>query len=169
MGKRGPKPRPAAVLRLHGNPKAEGFSQGEPRADAAPPEMPPEVEMDELAAATWRETCGLLGNMGLLSRTDTRALGRYCVTYSRWRALLADVRANGETFEIIDAMGNEITKPRAAAKLLTELSVQLTRLEAEFGLTPSSRSSIGRGLAKAGKDPMDTFLAPSVSPVSAAS
>lgn len=166
MGRRGPKPKPAAVLRLHGNPKANAWGDAEPQADTAPPAMPPEVEVDALASETWREACRLLGNMGLLSATDTLALARYCVTYSRWRALLADVRKNGEVHEIIDAMGNEVTKTRAAARLLSELSAQLTRLEGEFGLTPSSRSSIGRGLTKAGKDPMDTFLAPSVSAAS---
>jgi phage terminase small subunit len=84
----------------------------EPIAPAGIPDPP--GYLDGRALELWQELAPMLASMGVLTLADRHALALLCDSYSRWREKPADDRRRTE----------------------------FRRLLAEFGLTPSSRSSI---------------------------
>ena len=80
--------------------------------------------------------------MGVLSRIDGNALTRYCQFCSRWRKPNFH-RQHGEVYPLKDEAGKlkclvQVPQVAIAHKLGAAL---LTRMEQEFGMTPSSRST----------------------------
>lgn len=85
----------------------------------------------------------LLEEMNVLTRADTNALARYCQLFARWKKAEQFIQKYGESFPC--KSGNGVVKcflPFPQSGLSLKLSIALTRLEQEFGLTPSARSRI---------------------------
>lgn len=81
--------------------------------------------------------------MGCACRIDANAIGRYCEMWSRYRAAADHLQKYGETYPVKDKSGNVKTfKEWPQVKIVHVLSSVLTKLEAEFGMTPSARSRI---------------------------
>ena len=88
----------------------------------------------------WRRIVPLLDNMGVLTKVDGNALARYCETWARWRAASEFVVEHGETFPLMDRHGNVVGhRSLPHARVATQLSGELLRLEQQFGLTPAAR------------------------------
>ncbi|QKK10165.1 MAG: phage terminase small subunit P27 family [Planctomycetota bacterium] len=84
-----------------------------------------------------------LEQMGVLSVVDGNAIARYVELWVEWQTALAFVRKHGSTYPIKDGNGKVKSLgqfPQVAS--VHKLSLALSRLEAEFGLTPSARSRI---------------------------
>ena len=140
MGQRGPRPTPTEMLRLRGSPRAIRDT-AEPKP---PKERPPRPEwLSDEAAAAWDQLIPRLEEMEVLSVVDGHALARYCELWVEWQTALAFVRKHGSTYPIKDGNGKVKSLgqfPQVAS--VHKLSLALSRLEAEFGLTPSARSRI---------------------------
>lgn len=156
MGRRGPRPGPNAMKILRGNPgKRRVVDCPRPEADEqALPRAP--AWLDAEAKVKWKELVPQLERMGVLARIDRDALARYCDTWAWWRRMRAFIDQKGETYLLRDDEG----KPKYIQQLpqvaiAHKLATQLTRLEAEFGLTPAARSSIH--LTVAPDRPLDAF------------
>lgn len=80
--------------------------------------------MPESAAAVWLEVFPLLNAMRVLRASDRRALRRYCLLSGRFEDVFNTT------------MGED------GLATLTALSGKLDAMEKQFGMTPSSRSSI---------------------------
>lgn len=147
MGKRGPKPLPANVHQLRGNPSklpAARFSDGvQPPVEI--PNCPPHLQPD--AKKEWKRIAIELEALGLITKIDRAALAAYC---SAWAEMVFCEQ------KISELNGND---PSGVAGLVTvtpsgysQMSVwtqirnraadRMMKFGAEFGMSPSSRSRV---------------------------
>ena len=144
MAKRGPKPAPPALKLLRGGRRDRDAAAG-PRATGRPD---PPAHLDAIARAEWDRFAPELEAMGVLARVDGSALAIYCTAYSRWvRATAELAKPDGLTADT--GQGGIKTSPYV--HIATAAEYQMSRLLAEFGGTPSSRSR----LAAPGEGPKD--------------
>lgn len=140
MGKRGPRPTPTAILKARGSWRAK-----ENKSQPAPPTEQPDFPewLTEEAAAAWHYVAPLLESMGVLARIDGNALARYCTLWARWRACEQKIATYGDVFPIKNEEGKVVGfVPTPYVGQSVKLCQLLARLEAEFGMTPSSRTRI---------------------------
>ncbi|MCK6483035.1 MAG: phage terminase small subunit P27 family [Phycisphaerae bacterium] len=145
MGRRGPAPTPTPILKLRGSTLVTQRREArEVRGPSGLPDCPEWLAADAEARAAWDQLVPLLETMGVLTRIDGHALARYCRLWSRWRKAEAFLDKHGEMYPIKDDSGTKtkcfIQWPQVSIAL--KLAQQLTRLEAEFGMTPSARARI---------------------------
>jgi P27 family predicted phage terminase small subunit len=119
-----------------------------------------------IAAECWKRTAKELYDAGLLTVIDRDALAMYCKAYQRWieaeeqvakrgTVVVTNVKrtpvekdADGNVIgggEIIGG-GNYIQNPYLA--IANKAMEQMLKLEAEFGMTPSSRTRVKADLPK---------------------
>jgi P27 family predicted phage terminase small subunit len=85
----------------------------------------------------------MLEQMQVLTRIDVNALARYCRLWSRWRKAEKFIEEKGEVYTLKDEKGNvRCVQPFTQVAIANKLAQQLTRLEQEFGMTPSARTRI---------------------------
>lgn len=142
MGKRGPRPTPTSVLKLRGStlvtPEREASEVHGPTGTPDCPDW-----LDDQAKAAWDEIVPLLQDMGILTRIDGNALARYCRLWSRWRKMEAFIEEKGEMYPLRAEDGSvKYFQQWPQVAIANKLAQQLTRLEQEFGLTPSARTRI---------------------------
>ena len=140
MGQRGPTPTPSAVLKLRGTYRKHR-RRGEPHPDQMPPECPD--WLDDVAKEAWAQLIPQLQQMGVLTQIDGNALCRYCQFWSRWKKAELFIAKHGEVYPLKDEQGKLkclVQIPQVA--IAHKLGALLTRLEQEFGLTPSSRARL---------------------------
>jgi P27 family predicted phage terminase small subunit len=158
MGKRGPKPTPTALLKLRGTFRKHR-SKGEPDAGDSIPQCPD--WLDEQAKHAWEQVVPQLASMGVLAEIDCNALARYVTFWSRWKAAELFLAKNGSVYPLKDEAGKLkclVQVPQVA--IAHKLGMSLSRLEAEFGMTPSARSRIQAlpGGADEDDDPLREFM-----------
>lgn len=152
MGARGPRPTPTEVLRLRGSWRAN-LNRGEPQPEPGPPERPEWLDAD--AAAAWDALAPRLEAMNLLTRIDGNALARYCVLWTHWRRAALFVDKYGTSYSIKDGNGRvKCIAQFPEVAQIHKLSVALSRLEVEFGLTPSARTRINVPVQPRETDPI---------------
>jgi len=132
MGKRGPKPTPTSVLSARGSWRAN-VRTNEPEADTTTPSCPSFLTDD--AKSVWHFLVPLLKKQNTLACIDRCALSRYCATLALWHECLEDVKINGQVDEDTGKINN-------AARLLQQHESTLSRLEKDFGMTPSARAGL---------------------------
>jgi len=140
MGRRGPVPKPSAVLQMQGTYRPHR-RRGEPQPIAGRPRCP--EWLDKEAKVAWRQLVPMLESMGVLTRVDGNALARYCQLLSRWKKAELFLQKHGEVYALKDEQGNTrclVQVPQVA--IANKLAQTLTRMEQEFGLMPSARARI---------------------------
>lgn len=137
MGKRGPKPQPAAIKRMLGNPGKRAIKPDLP-APAGTPPMPARLMVEPAAVDKWNELVPLLLNLGTLTLADGEALATLCEVYAATQSCLLELRAAGPVMRT-DLGG---VKPNPAGPLYRSLVALQASLMGEFGLTPSSRTRL---------------------------
>ncbi len=140
MGKRGPKPTPTAILKLRGSTLVtKRRKEREVKGPAGAPDRPD--WLDDEAKSAWDDVAPLLEAMGVLTRIDGNALARYCRLWSRWRKAEAFIQEKGEMYPLRGDDGQvKYFQQWPQVAIANKLAQQLTRLEAEFGMTPSARA-----------------------------
>ena len=140
MGKRGPAPQPAEILRARGSTLAKRRAKLGPASSRVRPACP--EWLDLAARRSWKEIVPLLDAAGLLSKIDRNVLARYCQTWARWVAAEVEL-AGGQLIEVTTTRrdGSVTTKLEAhpASVLADRLSSQLGRLEGKLGISPADR------------------------------
>lgn len=161
-GSRGPKPLPANVHRLRGDPSKLGHVglqlmdslQPEIEVPGCPPHLLPEARKE------WRRITPELDRYGLISKLDRGALALYCQAWARWvwaelqlqRAVklaqdrMAEAEAKGEPY----VGGDGYTVPTPGGHMTysphwviaNKAMEQVNRYLADFGLSPSSRGRV---------------------------
>ncbi len=140
MGRRGPAPTPTPKLALAGSRRANR-NRNEPQPEAS--DLTPPEWISEEAKQVWAEVAPQLDRRGVLKRIDEDALARYCQLWSRWKAAELFIARHGETYPIKDGQGNvKYIQQLPQVAIASKLAQQLTRLEQEFGMTPSARTRI---------------------------
>jgi P27 family predicted phage terminase small subunit len=138
MAKRGPKPQPAAVRKLLGNPGKRAIRPDLP-ATPGVPQMPARLMLEPVAVDKWNEFVPLLLELGTLTLADGEALATLCEVYAATQACLLELRATGPVMRT-DLGG---VKPNPAGPLYRSLVALQASLMGEFGLTPTSRTRLG--------------------------
>ena len=153
--KRGPAPTPTEILKMRGSRRAER-RKGEPKPDKGRPRCPSWLKGN--AKTEWKRLVEMLDRMGILTKVDGNALSRYCRLWQRWRRAEDFIEEHGTQYPVKKVSGTgkerktEVVGFRMfpEAKLASVLSVELRRLECEFGLTPASRTRISEEATQAG-------------------
>ena len=142
MGRRGPAPTPTTILKLRGSTLATQRRQdAEVQGPAGTPDPPDWLDPD--ARAAWDHLVPMLVSMGVLTRIDGNALARYCRLFARWKKAEAFIDKHGDVYPLKDEHGHvKCLQPFPQVSTAAKLSQQLTRLEQEFGMTPSARARI---------------------------
>jgi P27 family predicted phage terminase small subunit len=136
----GRKPTPTAILKLRGSQHVKKRGR-EPAADGLTPECPD--WLNDLARACWERLVPMLLAMRVLSRIDQNALARYCTTWARWREAIDFIQKNGSVYTLKDDDGKaKCLMQFPHVGIANKLGLELGRLEAEFGLTPSARTRL---------------------------
>lgn len=110
------------------------------KADEATPEPPAPVKADKRALAVWDETCMILANTGILSRTDQHLLTRYVLVYAEWLKCAEHIQKHGHADE------NGKTSPESVA--FFKLAADHAKLLPELGLSPSSRARLSHATSQ---------------------
>ncbi|MBK8270175.1 MAG: phage terminase small subunit P27 family [Planctomycetes bacterium] len=142
MGRRGPSPTPTPILKLRGSTLVtKKREKAEVRGPAGLPECPDWLDSEGQAA--WEQIVPLLSAMGILTRIDANALGRYCRLWTRWKKAEEFITKNGDVYPLKAEDGKiKCLMQFPQVSIAMKLAQQLTRLEQEFGMTPSARSRI---------------------------
>lgn len=152
MGLRGPKPLPANVRAFTGTAhrplRAADLADGVHPVVGLPP-MPKHLAAE--ARKEWKRITPELLELGLLTRIDGAALELYCRAYGRLqqveRALTARaaaaVQAGGD---VTDALFMQtptgFVRESILSRMAADLSQQVDRYLASFGMSPSARSRV---------------------------
>lgn len=142
---RGPKPRAIEVAEASGSFKKDPARRPTNVIKAAEgsPEPPKLISGCKYALACWHQTCDILAESNILSRSDENLLVRYVLTYVEWVKVAEHVQKYGHSDE------NGKTSPQSVA--FFKLSSEHNKLIGELGLSPSSRAR----LSVATSDPHD--------------
>lgn len=141
MGKRGPRPTPTQLKVLRGNPGCRPLNRNEPAPPANGITMP--AYLGHVAAARWAELLPMLQAVKVMTQADVEALARYCDTYEWWLAVRAKLKAEGDTYPILNDKGDvKYVAQRPEVSIAHKLAVQMRQLEQDFGLNPSARTSL---------------------------
>ncbi len=148
---RGRKPLPSNVVRLRGNPGKRARNPNEPRPEARAPACP--AALGPEARKEWQRLARQLFALGLLTRIDRGQLAAYCQAHALWTEAVQAIERYGTMVK--SPNGYPMQSPYVA--LANKQVDIMTRIAAEFGMTPSSRTRIRVGEAVA-DDPFDAFL-----------
>ena len=145
MRKGGPKPVPAALLRLAGSNRPR---RKERRDEPVPaPGIPrPPAWLTREARAEWRRVCPELCRLGVVTIADGSSLVRYCEAHATYVAA-----AKAIPFFVTD----DLDRSRAL-RHLRDARAAATREAEQLGLTPSSRARLSVGKPK--QDELSRFL-----------
>jgi P27 family predicted phage terminase small subunit len=143
----GPKPIPAQLKLLRGNPGRRPVSDGlRPEQAQDVPEPPP--FLIGYAADEWCSVATELHRLGVLTKVDTAPLAAYCYAYGTWRdaaEVLASMSADPARGLIIRTQyGACVENPLIA--IARRAAQDMVRFANEFGLTPAARSRISSGV-----------------------
>ena len=156
MARKGRKPKPTAVKVIQGNPGGRPLNQQEPRFKVANLPVPAqllekvkvkndagqEVEVDrwKVAREEWNRVAPELARVGVLTKVDEKALIGYCVNWQRW------VEAQGQLASpsnwVLMHTKSGYPFPNPFLTIADKAMEQMRKFAVEFGMTPSSRSSI---------------------------
>lgn len=121
MGLRGPAAKPTALKIIQGTARPDRVYEDEPKPKLSSTRPPTWLNAEQ--RKIWKDKAPGLIEQGVLTVWDREALGRYCVLFAQ--------------FVYLSKMSG-----RDVLSELRQLNVQISKLEAEFGLTPASRTRI---------------------------
>jgi P27 family predicted phage terminase small subunit len=136
MSKRGARPKPTALRILHGD-RRDRINTREPRVPTPSKTPPVFADMTKAGKDVWRRLAPKLHRVGVLTEVDRDAFRGYCEAVAR-RDQAAPLLAAGLLIRGRD--GNLVTNP--AWRIYRDADAAVRKWASEFGLTPSSRSSI---------------------------
>ena len=143
MGKRGPAPTPAKVLKMRGTYRADRHEAGDlvPAVTKIP--RPP-TYLSKGARREWRRTAARAFKLGILTELDLNALEAYSIVRDRALESEAELARDGRMIETPQG------RKRHPALITAERAWgDCRKYEALFGLSPSAR----RGLGMSEQDP----------------
>lgn len=146
MGTRGPKPLPANVHLLRGNPSKLPMhqlagAQVPVEVPAAPAHLLPEARRE------WKRITVELEKLGLVAQIDRAALAVYCQAYGRWVQAelklkeLAKADEHGER-GMIDTTPSGYKQMGVWLQISNRAVDQMEKFLSHFGMSPSSRSRV---------------------------
>lgn len=149
---RGPPPKPTALRLLNGNACGRALPENEPvtpEIDPTPPEW-----LDDMARGFWNEVVGIVQLMRVAQQSDRTALSLLSVCLAEARRASEMLHIEGRTMEF--ESGARQVSPHFS--IMTKAMAQATKLMAEFGMTPASRTRVKAMVTKEGLDDFESYL-----------
>lgn len=144
---RGPRPQPTALRILQG-----GAERARQETEPVVPigDMPTCPDwLHKYAKEEWESLAETLWGMNVLTSIDQTLLAAYCMAYARWRQAEEDLAEMAKGDELTHGTllktkeGNAVQNPLIGVANVARRD--MLRLAVEFGLTPSSRTTIEAG------------------------
>lgn len=145
MGKRGPAPTPAEILKFRGTYRKDRSAPNapEPKAPAKAPSCPSwlgqDVPWGKLARSEYRRLARELLDLGLLADVDRDALIFYCDAFARWRYWRAELGRLGTMNQETES---GYIMPRPEVSYMNRAADDMRKWGALFGLSPSDRRNV---------------------------
>lgn len=135
---RGRKPVPTTLRILRGNPHDHALNRDEPQPESLDEACPEELT-DPVAQAEWER--GIVPNIatGQITAADRPLAIAHCTLWAAWRSQLREASPHPN---IIAAGKNKYPMPNPALTLAGKTLQSLIKVDAELGLTPTSRSRV---------------------------
>jgi P27 family predicted phage terminase small subunit len=153
MGRRGPKPQPAAVKEAKGNPghRPIGADVAADAPAAAASKVAPPSWLKGKGLEVWNRIAPRLVAQRLLSQIDAETFARYCRNFARWHKMQAMLDGSGksEFYESESAHG-KLWRIHPAFSIAERLERNLLAAEDRFGLNPAERQRIFAARAAGG-------------------
>lgn len=152
MAKVGRKAKPTALKLIQGNPGNRPINKHEPQpAKVYSPDAP--SGFDDLETAKWFEVTAKLAKIRLLTELDLDAIEVYCREWVNYHHAIADIADRGKLMQT--PQGGVMWNPS-----WTQLkhSQKICRsIMAEFGMTPSTRTTLVASADETGKNRWSSF------------
>jgi P27 family predicted phage terminase small subunit len=152
--KRGRKPIPSGLNKLRGNPGQRQMNGLEPRPPAIIPDCPD--FLDEEARAEWDRVAPQLLACGCLTSIDRSALAMYCLAWSYVVQLKEKVDEFGTV--LADKNKGRVYRSPYFQNLGMAIAI-LHKFQAEFGMSPSSRTRIAVRDLEEQENVLEKFIA----------
>jgi P27 family predicted phage terminase small subunit len=152
MSKAGRKAKPTALKLVDGNPGKRRINQHEPQPAKVYDPDPPEG-FDAIHAAKWNEVAGKLAKVRVLTELDLDALEVYCREWVNYHNAIADIATRGKLLQM--PSGGVMWNP-SWTQLKHSQNV-CRSIMSEFGMTPSTRTSLVASADETGKNRWSSF------------
>lgn len=136
MASRGPKPIPSHLKMVKGTAQKCRTNKAEPKP-ATDNIQPPEY-LSGSARKQWRVVSKQLAEAGVLTNMDVDALALYCEAFARYREAVTEI----DDFGPITRTPSGFPVQSPWLQIANKAFEQMTKLLAEFGMTPSARSRV---------------------------
>jgi P27 family predicted phage terminase small subunit len=134
--KRGAKPLPTNIKRLHGTLRKHRLRGDEPQTRSEIPTCP--RELSPAAKHEWRRIAPELAQLGLLARIDRAALALYCDAWGRW----SEAQQALQKYGVVVKSPNGFPMQSPYLAIANKALEQMRLLLGEFGMSPSSRTRV---------------------------
>lgn len=149
---RGAKPKPSALKLFEGNRGKRKLNLNEPTPDPLGPDLPPELEGDAPAVAEWQRTIVPAIFRKQITTADRTLAVAHCTLWSTWLSQVEDAAKHPH---VVGVKGRPTANP--ARGMANKTLLLLVRVDAELGLTPSSRSRVTVASEKEYGQPKDKW------------
>jgi len=151
---RGRKPRSTVMRIITNNPSGRPFNDREPAAAPLDTVCPAELE-DPIAQTEWVRGIVPAIEVGQITAADRTLAIAHCELWATWRSQLADASRHAH---VIAAGVNKYPMPNPARVMANKTLLLLAKVDAELGLSPTSRTRVQvHGRLQPG-NPLDRFL-----------
>jgi P27 family predicted phage terminase small subunit len=138
MGMRGRKPTPTVLKLLNGNPGKRPINANEPIPEPLPTDCPPELTASD-AIKEWHERIVPAITRNQITSADRVFAIAHCELWATWRSQLADAARHAH---VIASGKSGHPMPNPARGMANKTFLILAKVDAELGLTPTSRSRV---------------------------
>jgi len=143
-GSGGRNRKPTAQKKAEGNRGKRALNEKEPPMLPGEPPMPDFVAKDIVVREVWKEVVAMLGDYGVLRKTDGIAIGTLCSNYVLFAQADASVRKHGHVIvtELDTETGVAVLKTNPSVRVRSDALKQLRAGWQAFGLDPRSAAGI---------------------------
>ena len=135
---RGRKPTPTVLRLARGNPGKRPINRDEPQPGAMSETCPDELaDVDE--QGEWQRTVVPAIQIGQITAADRTFAIAHCHYWAMWRSQLAEAAKHGH---VVAVGKHKYPTPNPARMMANKTFLLLAKVDAELGLTPSSRPRV---------------------------
>lgn len=149
---RGRKPTPTVLKLMRGNPGKRPINKAEPKPDALTPECPVELG-DEIARAEWARTIAPATERRQITSAERALAIAHCELWATWQSQLVEAAR----YPHVVAGGRNHPIPNPARGMANKTLMLLAKVDAELGLTPTSRARLSVG-GESSRDELEDAL-----------
>jgi len=135
---RGRKPTPTVIRLARGNPGKRPINRDEPKPGAMDEACPDELA-DPSAQAEWEARIVPAIRIGQITAADRSFAVAHCHYWATWRSQLAEASKHPH---IVAVGKGKYPAPNPATIMANKTFLLLAKVDAELGLTPSSRPRV---------------------------